>query len=88
MQSILFTIYLDLVLPQVSKLSKCVQLEKLDLTIILSLVDTTLHTVDHVLQPAANRVLELQEVKDEMERTIGIKFSTHCRRHKFSESNS
>ena len=46
---------------------------KLDLTIISSLVDATLHTLDDVLQPAANRILKLQEVKGEIETPIGIK---------------
>ena len=48
----------------------------LDLTIISSLVEATLHTLDDVIQPAANWILELQEVVDEMESTIGIKFTT------------
>ena len=57
--------------------------EKLDLTIISSLVDATLHTLDDALQPAANRMLKLQEVKGEMETTIGIMSTTHCRYHAF-----
>ena len=53
--SILFAIYLlDFLLPQVSKLSKCLQSQNLDLTIISSLVDATLRTLDNVIQPAAN----------------------------------
>ena len=49
----LFAIYLlDILLPQVSKLSKCLQTEKLDLSVISSLVDATLHTLDDVLLPA------------------------------------
>ena len=53
--STLFTIYLlDFVLPQVSKLSKCLQSEQLDLTIISSLVDATLHTLDDTIQLGAN----------------------------------
>ena len=43
---------LDFVLPQVAKLSKCLQTEKLDLTAISGLVDSTL-----ALLPAANWVL-------------------------------
>ena len=73
----LFAIYvLDFVLPQVSKLSKCLQSQNLDLTIISSLVDATVHTLDDVIQPAANWLSELLEVMNEMESTIGIKFTT------------
>ncbi len=62
--STLFAIYLlDYILPEVSKLNRSLQTEKLDLSIISSLVDTTLHTQEDVLQPAAKWVLDLQEVK-------------------------
>ncbi len=62
--STLFAIYLlDYILPEVSKLSKSLQTEKLDLSIISSFVDATLHTLEDVLQPAAKWVLDLQEVK-------------------------
>ena len=70
-QSTLFTIYLLNCFSTV--LQKCLQLEKLDLAIIASVVGATLHTPDDLLQPAANWLLKLQEVKDEMETTIGIK---------------
>ena len=40
---------LDLLLPQVAKLSKCLQTEKLDLTAISGLVDSTLLTLDDAL---------------------------------------
>ena len=59
--STLFAIYLlDFVLSQVSKLSNCLQSQNLYLTIISSLVDATLHTLNDVIQPAANWLLELQ----------------------------
>ena len=75
--STLFAIYLlDYILPEVSKLSKSLQTEKLDLSIISSLVDATLHTLEDVLQPAANWVLDLQEVKEEMDITVGINFNS------------
>ena len=71
--STLFAIYLlDYIRPEVSKLSKSLQTEKLDLSIISSLVDATLHTLEDVLQPAAKWVLDLQEVKEEMDITVGI----------------
>ena len=72
-----FAIYLlDYILPEVSKLSKSLQTEKLDLSIISSLVDATLHTLEDVLQPAAKWVLDLQEVKEEMDITLGINFNS------------
>ena len=74
--STLFAIYLlDYVLPEVSKLSKSLLTETLDLSIISSLVDATLHTLEDVLQPAAKWVLDLQEVKEEMDITVGINFN-------------
>ena len=52
--STLVAIYLlDYILPEVSKLSQSLQTEKLDLSIISSLVDATLPTLEDVLQPAA-----------------------------------
>ena len=39
-------------------------------------MDATLHTLDEIIQPAANWLLELQEVMDEMESIICIKFTT------------
>ena len=75
--STFFTIYLlDFVLPQVSKLSKCLQSQQIDLTIIASLVDATLYTLEDTIQPGTNWILELQDVMDEIEGTIGIKFTT------------
>ena len=62
---------LDFALPQVAKLSKCLQTEKLNLTAISSLVDATVHTLDDILLPAANLVLELLDAKDDIE-GIGI----------------
>ena len=48
--STLFAIYhLDYILPEVSRLSKSLQTEKLDLSISSSLVDATLHTLEDVL---------------------------------------
>ena len=66
--STLFAIYLfDFIILQVSKLSKCLQYQNLD---------ATLHTLDDIIQPAANWLLELLEGMDEMESTIGIMFTT------------
>ena len=75
--STLFAIYLlDYILSEVSKLSKSLQTEKLDLSLISSLVDATLHNLKDVLQPAAKWVLDLQEVKEEMDITVGINFNS------------
>ena len=71
--STLFAVYY--ILPQVSKLSKTLQKENLDLFITSSLVDATLHTREDVLLPAANWVLDLLEVKEEMDTTVGINFN-------------
>ena len=46
------------------------------MSIISSLVDATLHTLEDVLQPAAKWVLDLQEVKEEMDITVGINFNS------------
>ena len=75
--STLFAIYLlDYILPQVSKLSKTLQKENLDLSIISSLVDATLHTLEDVLVPAANWVLHLLDMEEEMGATVGINFNS------------
>ena len=52
---------LDYTLPQVAKLNKTLQTENLDLLIVASLVDSTLHTLEDAVTPAANWVLELLE---------------------------
>ena len=71
----LFAIYLlDFVLPQVSKLSKSLQTGNLDLFVISGIVDATLHTLEDAILSAANWVLQLLYIKDEME-TTGIKFN-------------
>ncbi len=54
-------------LPQVAKLSRCLQAEKLDLTAISGLVDSTLQTLHESLLPAAHWVLELLDAQDELQ---------------------
>jgi len=77
-------ILLDYVLPQVAKLSKTLQTEKLNLTVISSLVKATLHSIDDALTPAANWVLPLRD----LEETISVKSqwttSRQCRNTFFS----
>ena len=63
---------LDFVLPQIAQLSKCLQTEKLDLTAISGLVDSTLLTLDDALLPASNWVLELLYACDELQATTKI----------------
>ena len=45
---------LDYVLPQVAKLSRTLQTKQLDLSVIPSLVNATLHTLDDSVLPSAN----------------------------------
>ncbi len=56
-------------------MSKSLQSEEFDLTLVSSLVVATVHTMDDVLHPAANWVLDLQEVKEEMNNEAGINFN-------------
>ena len=60
-------------LPQVAKLSKSLQAVELDLTIMSSLVDSTLHTLDDALLPAANWVLELLDFKESLNEVADLK---------------
>ena len=65
---------LDFILPQVARLSKILQTEKLDLTIVSSLVDATLHTPDDIIMlAAANWVLEILNEMDDLMEATGIK---------------
>ena len=75
-QSTITAIYLlDFILPQVARLSKTLQTEKLDLTIVSSLVDATLHTLDDSMLAAANWVLELLDEMDDLMEATGIKIT-------------
>ena len=67
---------LDYALPQVAKLSRALQAERIDLTAITPLVDATLNTLDDVTLPAANWVLQLMDAKDEIEEATDIKITT------------
>ena len=64
---------LDYVLPQVAKLSRTLQTEHLDLSVISSLVDATLHTLDATVLPSANWLLELLDKREHLEEAAGIK---------------
>ena len=63
---------LDCILPQVAKLSRTLHTEQLDLLMIFSLVNATLHTLDDSLLPSANWVLELLDDREQLEEATGI----------------
>ena len=68
----MYYIYLlDYVLSQVAKLSRALQTENLDLSMISSLLDATLHSIDDaVLSSSSNWVLELLEAAQDFETAI------------------
>ena len=73
-KSYIAAIYLlDYVLPQVAKLSKTLQAEKFDLTVVSALVESVLHSLDDALLPTANWVLELIDAHDQLDDATGIK---------------
>ena len=59
-----------------SKLNKTLQTENLDLSIISSLVDATLHTLDDAVLPAANWVMELLDKCEDFEKATGVKITS------------
>ena len=63
---------LDFTLPQVAKFNKALQTEQLDLSMISSLVDATLHSLDDAALPAANWILELLDQVDDLREATGI----------------
>ena len=63
---------LNYVLPQVAKLSRTLQTEHLDLSVVSSLVNDTLHTLDDSVLPSANWVLELLDECKHLEEAAGI----------------
>ena len=66
------TIYLlYYTLPLVAKLSKSLQTKQLDLSMISSLVDAVLHTLDDAITPAAYWVLELLDSRDDLQQATG-----------------
>ena len=69
-KSTIAAIYLlEYVLPQVSKLSRALQTENLDLSMISSLLDATLHSIDDAVL-SSNWVLELLEAAQDLETAI------------------
>ena len=49
-----------------AKLSHALQSKHLDLSLISSLVDATLNSVDDAILPSANWVLQLQDAREEL----------------------
>ena len=66
---------LDYILPQVARLSFALQTKHLDFSLISSLVDATLNSLDDAILPSANWVLQLQDVREELKAAIGIEAS-------------
>ena len=76
---------LDYSLPLVAKLSKSLQTKQLDMSMISSLVDTVLHSLDDAITPAAYWVLELLDSKDDLQQATGEIVSAD-RIHTFQET--
>ena len=66
---------LDYILPQVGKLSKMLQTEHLDLFLVSSLVESTLHTLEGGIPPAVSWVLELLDDLENLDEETGISFT-------------
>ena len=62
---------LDYILPNVAKLSKTLQTKQLVLSVIYSLVEAVLKSLDDAITPSANWVLELLDSKDNIKQTTG-----------------
>ena len=63
---------LDYILPQVAKLSRALLTKHLDLSLISSLVDATLNSLDDAILPSANWVLQLQDAREELKAATDI----------------
>ena len=63
---------LDYILPQVAKLSHALHTKHLDLSLIPSLVDATLNSLDDAILHSANWVLQLQDAREELKEGTGI----------------
>ena len=67
---------LDYVLPQLTKLSRALQTESLDLSVVFHLVDATLSSLNDTLLPAENWVLELKEDIERIGQEIGTEITS------------
>ena len=59
-----------------AKLSKALQTERLDLSIISSLVDATLHSLEDAILPTSNWVLEHLDAKQDLETVTEVEITT------------
>ena len=75
---------LDYILPQVAKLSRALQTKHLDLSLISSLVDATLNSLDDAILPSENWILQLQDSREELKAATGIEV-THLDIFSFQE---
>ena len=55
-----------------AKLSRALQTKHLDLSLISSLVDATLNSLDNAILPSVNWVLKLQDAREELKAATGI----------------
>ena len=62
-------------LPQVAKLSKSLQTESLDLSVVSTVVEATIQSIDESLLPAARWMLELLEASDDLETATEVKLT-------------
>ena len=62
---------LDYILPQVAKLSCALQTKHLDFSLISSRVDATSNSLDDVILPSANWVLQLKDAREELKAATG-----------------
>ena len=72
---------LDYVLPQVGKLSRTLQTQSLDLSVIPSLVDASRSSLDDAVLPSANWVLELIDNHECLQEATGAVLqwqTSHC----------
>ena len=70
-KSTIAAIYLlDYVFPQVAKLSRALQTENHGLSMITSLLDATLHSIDDAVLSSSNWILELLEAAQDLETAI------------------
>ena len=67
-----------------AKLSRALQTKHMDLSLISSLVDATLNSLDDAILPLANWVLQLQDTREELKVATGIEV-THLHICSFQE---
>ena len=67
-----------------AKLSHGLQTKHLDLSLISSLVDATINSLDDAILPSANLVLQLQDAREELKAATGIEV-THLDVYSFQE---